>query len=287
MSAWGKSAWADEVDDAAASGTLHAAKEEEFPSLGSAAQAAAKGKKQKAQKISLGDFLKAPEPPAGSYQVRASGEVGALTAPWPLFRSRSTNRPCFRPHSMFFFNARPTRGKRGRFPRQGARIGVHKTPIVGNRGFAPLPPQAPGKKVQDDDDFLLNLPKAPRARDPNAPPEEPRGRGDRPLGGAFRDDGRYDRGGRGGGRGDRGDRGDRPPREDMGPSRADMADDWGSGRKFQPGPEGGESRGFGGFRDRGDRDRRGGDFGPSRADTGDTWGKAERPTGEGPSGERS
>lgn len=59
----------------------------------------------------------------------------------------------------------------------------------------------------------------------------------------------------------------------MGPSRAEMSDNWGSDRKFVPSEDrGGRGGGFGGgFRDRGDRERSG--PGPSRADEGDTWGK--------------
>lgn len=84
----------------------------------------------------------------------------------------------------------------------------------------------------------------------------------------------------------------RPPREDadQGPSRADLANDWGAERKFVPGA-GSDSRyrdqdrGMGGgfssyrsrddkeFRGRGDRDR---DLEPSRADTEDSWGANRR-----------
>lgn len=67
-------------------------------------------------------------------------------------------------------------------------------------------------------------------------------------------------GGRGGGR--YGDDERRPRRgegeEDMGPSRAEMSDNWGSDRKFVPGGPDDRGRGGfgGGFRDRdGDRER--------------------------------
>eukprot|EP00887_Chlorella_sp_A99_P002638 scaffold6.g2638.t1 len=138
-----------------------------------------------------------------------------------------------------------------------------------------------GGRAADVD--VLQLPTAPRQR---AEGEE---RPERGLGGAF---GGY--GGREGGRPRYGDRerddeerGPRREREDMGPSRADMASDWGAERKFTPSEPGG-GRGFGGggfggggfrdreggsFRDRdGSRDRRGYEEGPSRADTAGDWG---------------
>lgn len=99
--------------------------------------------------------------------------------------------------------------------------------------------------------------------------------------------------------GDREDREDRRgEREDQGPSRADMTDDWGAARKFQPSDSfggGGErgrygdrdrDRGFGGsFHERdGSRDRR--DEGPSRADIAGDWGTNKQfvPGAAGPSG---
>jgi hypothetical protein len=84
-----------------------------------------------------------------------------------------------------------------------------------------------------------------------------------------------DRGG-GGGFGVRRGFEDRPPREARPPSAADQVDDWGSTRKFEPGPSG--PRGGGGFDD---RERRGppgerrfdGPPPPSRADVEDSWGR--------------
>ena len=55
----------------------------------------------------------------------------------------------------------------------------------------------------------------------------------------------------------------RPPREDEGPSKADMSDDWGKDRKFVPGGLSDRGSGFSG---------RG--FEPSRADEGGTWGRS-------------
>ena len=135
-------------------------------------------------------------------------------------------------------------------------------------------------------DLLMNLPTAPRVREPGE--EEP----ERPLGGGFKGYGgafiiyefkcKENRGcnlqtivlagQRSGGRfGD-----DRPPRrerEDM-PSRADAVDDWGAGRKFESSrsePRGGrgfgDGPGFGG----GARDE------PSRADLVDDWGSSRQP----------
>jgi hypothetical protein len=128
---------------------------------------------------------------------------------------------------------------------------------------------------------LVNLPTAPRG---HVDGEE----GPPTLGGGFRGYGgdRYGGGDRGGG--DRyGDRERRPRRdeEDEGPSRADMANDWGSQRKFIPsdGPSGGfggrdREPPRGGFRDRerGERDRGFEDMGPSRADMADDWGSTRQ-----------
>lgn len=144
-----------------------------------------------------------------------------------------------------------------------------------------------GSSSRRYEDAVVNLPTAPRGR---VEGEED----SNPLGGGFRGYGgdRYGGGGRGGGArfGDREDRAPRRERdeEDLGPSRADTADNWGAERKFVPGGGGGGDRyerrdsSAGGFRDRGSfgggfRDgedrppRREFDDGPSRADTGD-WG---------------
>ena len=81
----------------------------------------------------------------------------------------------------------------------------------------------------------------------------------------------------------------------MGPSRADMAGDWGAERKFAPSDSFGGDRGRygdrgdrgGSFRDRdGSRDRPAFDEGPSRADTTENWGanKAFVPSSSGGGG---
>ncbi|EFN58747.1 hypothetical protein CHLNCDRAFT_140448 [Chlorella variabilis] len=144
---------------------------------------------------------------------------------------------------------------------------------------------------------ILSLPTRPRGEGEERP--------DRPLGGGFRDYG----GGRDGTRGRYGDDERRPrhgEEEDMGPSRAEMSDNWGADRK--PMAAGGDDRGrggfgggfrdrdSGGFRDRdgvgggGFRDRSREDFpdGPSRADEVDDWGKSKQfvPGGGGGGGGR-
>mmetsp|Transcript_14231 Transcript_14231/g.40330 ORF Transcript_14231/g.40330 Transcript_14231/m.40330 type:complete len:466 (-) Transcript_14231:235-1632(-) len=133
-----------------------------------------------------------------------------------------------------------------------------------------------------DEDLLNMLPKGPAGYDPAE-------QGGNRLGGAFKTYG----GDRGGGYGDRdqgprrgfGDREERDEeREDEGPSRADMDDDWGASRKFVP--NNGPSRGGGGGGH--DRERRDGydreddrppreDMGPSRADESDNWGRDRKP----------
>jgi len=139
------------------------------------------------------------------------------------------------------------------------------------------------RRKPDDDSIVFSLPTAPRGR------VEGEESTDRPLGGAFNKGFGGDRyGGRGGD--------ERPRRggeEDAGPSRADMAGDWGAERKFVPTSGGGDRYGDregGGFRDRGgfgsgrgfDRDRddrpprRDIDEGPSRADMADDWGTSRQ-----------
>ena len=90
------------MDEAASAGTLPAAKEEEFPSLGAAVAqgGAAKAKKGKAQKVALADFLTAPS--TGSYQVgqkkERSARFGGLFCP-----SLSPSRSLSLPHTLFPF----------------------------------------------------------------------------------------------------------------------------------------------------------------------------------------
>ncbi|CAG9464637.1 unnamed protein product [Pedinophyceae sp. YPF-701] len=143
------------------------------------------------------------------------------------------------------------------------------------------------------------LPSAPLGADAA---DMPRGPGGPRLGGGF-DDARYaGRGGFGDREGRRGGSG--REEEDMGPSRADMADDWGKDREFQP--TGGRGGGFGGGRGGGfggsrggfgeERPGRGFGFGDApprgdsrermapRADEVDDWGKTRefKPTGRAP-----
>lgn len=148
------------------------------------------------------------------------------------------------------------------------------------------------RRKPDDDSIVFSLPTAPRGR---VEGEEPT---DRPLGGAFNKGFGGDRfGGRGG---DERPRRHRDGEEDAGPSRADMAGDWGAERKFVPSSGGGDRYGDregGGFRDRGasggsgrgwdkDRDerppRRDIDEGPSRADMADDWGASRQLAASGP-----
>ncbi|KAK9794017.1 hypothetical protein WJX73_002603 [Symbiochloris irregularis] len=118
------------------------------------------------------------------------------------------------------------------------------------RGSAFVPSAARYTPSSRDVD-VQSLPTGPRERSAE---EADRSGG---LGGAF------SRGGYGRGRDDDDEFNSRAPREDDGPSRADMADDWGKDRKFVAG--GSSDRGSG-FSSRG--------FEPSRAEGEGTWGRS-------------
>ncbi|GIL55113.1 hypothetical protein Vafri_10726 [Volvox africanus] len=228
------SAWADQVEsEEATNGTL--ANNSDFPTLGEAAAAKPqpKGKGKKGVKLGLGEFMSMPTGGRSDFADKSLQDKAIVlslpTAPRGGPREDGDGRPPGGLGGGFRDYGADREGRGGRYQREDR------------------PPREEREPSRADtvDDWGSTRKFVPG--------------GD---GGGFGGSRGF-----GGGFGDRGDRGDRPPREPRPPSNADLVDDWGTTRKFEPSGLPGPRGGFD------DRRRYDGPPPMSKADIEDSWGR--------------
>eukprot|EP00239_Pterosperma_sp_CCMP1384_P011362 CAMPEP_0197864916 /NCGR_PEP_ID=MMETSP1438-20131217/43360_1 /TAXON_ID=1461541 /ORGANISM="Pterosperma sp., Strain CCMP1384" /LENGTH=585 /DNA_ID=CAMNT_0043483295 /DNA_START=74 /DNA_END=1831 /DNA_ORIENTATION=- len=264
MAAWGgaSAAWANQVEEAEAAGERLGPMDPSMPSLRAGVEEAKKekqksapapkvGKKKgKGQAMTLDNFLNSAVGGAPAFRAAGPTLMNLPKAPSQRDDDDDDGRGDYTRLGGAFKDYGGDRGGRGG-DRYGDRDGGDRR---GGRGGFDRDDDRGDRRRGERDDEERGPSRSETAGAWDKKPIEP---GPPPRRGGFDDDrrGGYEdrRGGDDGFRERRG-RDDRDDREDMGPSRADESDNWGTGKKFVPSEPREERRGYG---DRYD-DRRGG-----------------------------